>query len=64
MGENLANEVKQYIQAFCPIQCLSKVSLIGHSLGGLIIIAPFPHLKGELNDKFFTYMSLSSPLMG
>jgi predicted alpha/beta hydrolase family esterase len=64
MGERLANEVKQYIQAFCPIQCLSKVSFIGHSLGGLIIRAALPHLEGELKDKFFTYMSLSSPHMG
>ena len=64
MGERLANEVKQYIQSFCPMNCLSRVSFIGHSLGGLIIRAALPHLEGELKDKFFTYVSLSSPHMG
>ena len=46
------------------MSCLSRVSFIGHSLGGLIIRAALPHLEGELKDKFFTYMSLSSPHMG
>jgi triacylglycerol esterase/lipase EstA (alpha/beta hydrolase family) len=64
MGERLANEVKQYIQSFCPMNCLSRVSFIGHSLGGLIIRAALPHLEEELKDKFFTYVSLSSPHMG
>jgi Putative serine esterase (DUF676) len=64
MGERLANEVKQYIQSFCPLSCLARVSFIGHSLGGLIIRAALPHLEGELKDKFYTYMSLSSPHMG
>jgi hypothetical protein len=40
------------------------VSFIGPSLGGLIIRAALPHLEGELKDKLFTYMSLSSPHMG
>jgi len=39
MGERLANEVKQYIQSFCPVSCLARISFIGHSLGGLIIRA-------------------------
>jgi Putative serine esterase (DUF676) len=64
MGERLANEVKQYIQSFCPISCLAKISFIGHSLGGLIIRAALPHLEGDLKDKFNTYMSLSSPHLG
>jgi len=64
MGERLAAEVKQYIQSFCPISCLSKVSFIGHSLGGLIIRASLPLLEAELKDKFYTYMSLSSPHLG
>lgn len=45
MGERLATEVKSYITAFCPINCLSKLSFIGHSLGGLIIRASLPHLS-------------------
>jgi alpha-beta hydrolase superfamily lysophospholipase len=64
MGERLANEVKQYIQSFCPLSCLARVSFVGHSLGGLIIRAALPFLEGDLKDKFYTYMSLSSPHMG
>ena len=64
MGERLANEVKQYIQSFCPISCLARISFVGHSLGGLLIRAALPHLEAELKDKFYTYMSLSSPHMG
>jgi poly(3-hydroxyalkanoate) synthetase len=47
MGERLANEVKQYIQSFCPVGCLGKISFIGHSLGGIIIRAALPHLESE-----------------
>jgi len=46
------------------MSCLAKVSFIGHSLGGLIIRAALPHLIGDLKDKFYTYISLSSPHMG
>lgn len=63
MGERLANEVKQYIQSFCPISCLARISFIGHSMGGLIIRASLPHLE-EFKDKFYSYMSLSSPHLG
>lgn len=37
---------------------------MGHSLGGLIIRAALPLLEGELKDKFYTYMSLSTPHLG
>ena len=63
MGVRLADEVKKYIQQFCPITCLSRISFIGHSLGGLIIRAALPHLV-EFKDKFYTYISLSSPHLG
>lgn len=63
MGERLATEVKQYILSFCPISCISRMSFIGHSLGGLIIRAALPHLA-EYAPKFFTYMSLGSPHLG
>lgn len=63
MGERLATEVKQYILSFCPISCISKISFIGHSLGGLIIRAALPHLS-EFSAKFFTYISLGSPHLG
>lgn len=60
MGKRLANEVKSYIQQFCPLTCLARISFIGHSLGGLIIRAAFPHLE-EYKDKFYSYVSLSCP---
>lgn len=63
MGERLAQEVKQYIISFCPASCLSRISFVGHSLGGLIIRSALPHL-GEFSQKFYTYMSLSSPHLG
>ena len=63
MGKRLADEVKQYIQSFCPLSCINKISFIGHSLGGLIIRASLPHLE-EYKAKFFTYMSLGSPHLG
>jgi len=63
MGERLANEIKQYIQSFCPVSCLARISFIGHSLGGLIIRASLPHLE-EFKDKLYSYMSLSSPHLG
>lgn len=63
MGENLAKEVQTYIQSYCPISCLARMSFIGHSMGGLIIRAALPHLE-EFKDKFYTYMSLSSPHLG
>lgn len=63
MGERLAEEVKNYISTFCPLACLTKISFIGHSLGGLIIRAALPYLE-EFKEKFYTYMSLSSPHLG
>ena len=63
MGLRLANEVKNYIQQFCPISCLARISFIGHSLGGVIIRAALPHLE-EYKEKFYTYISLSSPHLG
>lgn len=63
MGRNLAIEVKQYINEWCPGKALGKINFIGHSLGGLIIRAALPHLE-EFKDKMNTYMSLSSPHLG
>ncbi len=63
MGERMATELKNYIQSYCPLSCLARISFIGHSLGGLIIRAALPHLD-EFSDKFYTYMSLSSPHLG
>lgn len=63
MGQRLATEVKLYVHNQCADVKLNKVSFIGHSLGGLIIRAALPYLA-EFSDKFFTYISLSSPHLG
>ena len=63
MGQRLATEVKFYVHNQCADVNLNKVSFIGHSLGGLIIRAALPYLA-EFSDKFFTYISLSSPHLG
>lgn len=63
MGERLATEVKQYIISFCPSSTVSKISFIGHSLGGIVIRAALPHLA-EYSSKFFTFISFSSPHLG
>jgi triacylglycerol esterase/lipase EstA (alpha/beta hydrolase family) len=63
MGKRLADEVNQFIVSFCPLSCLSKISFIGHSMGGLIIRAALPHLQ-DYSDKFFTYISMGSPHIG
>jgi triacylglycerol esterase/lipase EstA (alpha/beta hydrolase family) len=42
---------------------VSKISFIGHSLGGLIIRSALMFLE-EIKEKLFTYMTLSSPHLG
>lgn len=42
MGQRLAYEVDSFINDNCPL--ISKLSFIGHSLGGLIIRAALLHL--------------------
>jgi hypothetical protein len=63
MGERLAKEVKKFVIEFCPGANLDKLSFIGFSLGGLIARASFPHLE-HLQNKFYTFISLSSPHLG
>ncbi|CAD8069313.1 unnamed protein product [Paramecium primaurelia] len=60
MGEKLALEVKRWIKEWCPKDNFSKLSFLGHSLGGIIIRAALPHLS-KYKDKMFTYLSLGSP---
>lgn len=62
MGKRLAEETKKFINEWCPSGC-SKLSFIGHSLGGLIIRAAIPHLD-DYKEKFHTFMTLSSPHLG
>lgn len=63
MGQRLAAEIKQYMLSFCPASCISKISFVGHSLGGLIIRAALPHLS-ELSSKFTTFFTMGSPHLG
>jgi pimeloyl-ACP methyl ester carboxylesterase len=44
MGERLANEVRSFITENFPQQSLSKLSFIGHSLGGVKVRAALPRL--------------------
>ena len=62
-GQRLAQEVKNYINQACQDVHISKISFIGHSLGGLIVRAALPYLA-EYSPKFFTYITLSSPHLG
>ncbi len=45
MGQRLAEEVKRWIKDWCPKDNFTKISFVGHSLGGLLIRAALPHLE-------------------
>ena len=63
MGKKLAAEVKSYIKEWNNGLIFKKISFIGHSIGGVIIRAALPNLE-EFKDKFWLYLSLSSPHLG
>ena len=63
MGKKLASEVKSYIKEWNNGLIFKKISFIGHSIGGVIIRAALPNLE-EFKDKFWFYLSLSSPHLG
>ena len=63
MGKKLASEVKSYIKEWNNGLIFKKISFIGHSIGGVIIRAALPNLE-EFKDKFWLYLSLSSPHLG
>jgi pimeloyl-ACP methyl ester carboxylesterase len=60
MGENLAEEVKQFMKEF-EIGEDAVLHMVGHSLGGIIIRAALP-LLGKY--RLGTYVSFSSPHLG
>lgn len=71
-GLKLANEVKFYISAaflhpglstLFPHPGPSKLSFIGHSLGGLVIRAALPHLS-QFSPKMHLFMTTSTPHLG
>lgn len=62
MGRRLAIEVRDYIAEYCAGD-LGRVSFVGYSLGGVIIRAALVHLDW-LQEKMFTFLTLSSPHLG
>lgn len=63
MGENLANEVNEFIDMYCPAGSLGWLSFIAHSMGGLITRAALPLLEKH-KKQMYTFMTLSSPHLG
>ena len=63
LGKNLASEVQEYIRDEFIKDGPTKISFIGHSLGGIIIRAALPNLS-IYKDKMHLYMSISSPHLG
>ena len=60
MGKNLAKEVESFVSTFTNY---SKISFVGHSLGGVIIRSALPYLK-RFRPYMCTYVSLSVPHLG
>ena len=65
MGHRLANEIMEYLEEEENDEesNISRISFIGHSMGGVIIRAALPRLE-KYKDRFYTYCSLSSPHLG
>ncbi len=63
MGDRLAREVDNFVKEWFPGSSLRKLSLIGHSMGGVIIRAALPRLA-EYREKMQTFLTLSSPHLG
>ncbi len=62
MGKKLAEEVEDFIINWC-YNSLTRLSFVGHSMGGVIIRAALPHLA-KYKRKMFSFMTLSSPHLG
>jgi triacylglycerol esterase/lipase EstA (alpha/beta hydrolase family) len=63
MGVRLAQEINQHINQYCPGSSLGKISIIAHSLGGLISRAALPYLEDH-KTKLCNFITLSSPHLG
>ena len=63
MGLKLANEVDQYIKESCPGSQLGRLTIIGYSLGGLIVRAALPHLE-KYKSKMHGFLTMCSPHLG
>jgi len=68
MGLNLAAEIRKFVCDWCYSRDgktlhLKKLTVIGHSLGGLILRAALPRLE-YLRSYFHGFVSLGSPHLG
>jgi len=63
LGEKLAAEINDFIGEWCSGTAPSRISFIGHSLGGLIIRSALAHLT-KYKASFYFYISLASPHLG
>jgi len=63
MGEMVADEMTFEIEKAKAEGMLTKITLIGHSLGGLIFRAALPYLR-QYKHVFHTYISLATPHLG
>mmetsp|Transcript_10363 Transcript_10363/g.10329 ORF Transcript_10363/g.10329 Transcript_10363/m.10329 type:complete len:596 (+) Transcript_10363:303-2090(+) len=62
-GQNLADEITQYImENKIPLHRL-KITFLAHSMGGLVVRAALPYLS-RFKDVMFAFISLSSPHLG
>lgn len=62
LGLRLAGEVRNFLDNYLHYSKL-EITFIGHSLGGLIARAAFPHLA-DFKSNFKTFVSLSCPHLG
>lgn len=59
----IADEITSEIEKAKTQGLLTKISFIGHSLGGLTFRAALPHLK-RYKDLFHTFITLATPHLG
>lgn len=62
MGKKLAQEVSDFIRVYIPGN-ITRLSFVGHSMGGLIIRAALPHLQ-EYEEQMGCFLSISTPHLG
>lgn len=63
MGEMVADEMTSEIERAFAAGAVSKITLVGHSLGGLVFRAALPHLK-QFKEFFYSYIALGTPHLG